>query len=336
MASKNRQNIKYIISCLIVGIILFLALSKRQPIAVTSGTHIIMGTTVRVTVVAYDESKAREAINHAIKSMQHTEAKMSYYNEDSELSMLNKTAFEHPVKISEELFNLIKKSIEVNKISDGAFDCTISPVLELWKHASETGIRPTSTEIQEAKNKTGTQNLILNEQELTIKFKIEGMRIDLGGIAKGYAIDKAIDKLKELNMQGALVDAGGDIRCFGTPPQGKDRWKIGLQNPELAEGEDVIMQLSLNDMAITTSGDYYRFFMIGSEKINHIIDPKTSSSAKELHSVSIIAKDATTADALATAVTVLGKDKGKTMIEEMPDIEALMITSQDEIIKTAG
>lgn len=320
--------------CIIALVVaITISLTKQRHITLTSGTHILMGTTVRVTVVATKKAQAQDAINKAIASITATEKMMSYYS-DSELNTINTDGFERAVNVSDELFELIKKSVRFCEITGGAFDCTISPVLELWRQAAKTGIKPTDQQLATAKSKTGCDKLIINDSDKTIRFAVEGMRIDLGGIAKGHAIDKAIEVMTGCGVAGGLIDAGGDIKCFGLAANKRQGWHIGLQNPHTDDADNVILQFTINDTAVTTSGDYYRFVVIEDEKVSHIIDPATKHSARELTSVSVIAKDATTADALSTAVTVLGKEKGKALIDSLDNVEAMLITSTGEIIKT--
>ncbi len=330
----------YISGIILVVILAAVSMSRREYVVVKSGTHILMDTAVRITVVAADQAKGQVAVKKALAAIIAAEKMMSYYDAQSQLSALNKDGYAHPVKVGDELFFLVNKSVEFNALTDGAFDCTIAPVLDLWRSAANDGVKPTPEQLAAAKAKTGSDKLIIDKDAQTIAFSVEGMRIDLGGIAKGYAIDMAIEALKAAGAVGGLVDAGGDIRCFGTPPAGQDNWIIGLQNPAIndPDGESIVMKFVIDDMAITTSGDYYRFVVIDGEKISHIIDPKKTNSAKELCSVSVIAPTATTADALSTAVTVLGKDKGKDLIETLPGIEALLITSPpiEQTITTSG
>ena len=168
------------------------------------------------------------------------------------------------------------------------------------------------------------------------------MRLDLGGIAKGYAIDKAIEAMKRCGATGAMVDIGGDIRCFGAPLKDKDHWLIGLQDPNSAVegigGGELLLKLKLIDGAIATSGDYQQFVLIEGKRHSHIMDRKTGTSAKGLSSVTIIADNATDADALATAVSVMGAEKGLVLIEKIPQTEAILITSQPnfKLNKTSG
>jgi thiamine biosynthesis lipoprotein len=188
----------------------------------------------------------------------------------------------------------------------------------------------------------GYEKLKLNNQNKTIEFSVNGMRVDLGGIAKGYAIDKAVEAMQACGAIGGMVDIGGDIRCFGTPAKGKEHWLIGLQDPNetkdgLGESEPLLV-LKLTDAAIATSGGYRRFALIEGKKYSHIIDTKTGYSSDQLTSVTIISKNATDADALATAVSVMGAEKGLALIEELPQTEAILIPSQPklQLIKTTG
>ena len=162
------------------------------------------------------------------------------------------------------------------------------------------------------------------------------MRLDLGGIAKGYAIDRAVEAMRAGGAVGGMVDVGGDIRCFGRRKNDSQEWLIGLQNPRV-EG-DLLLKLRLNDMAVATSGDYRRFVLIDGQRYSHIFDPAKSTSAKELRSVTIIAPTAIQADILATAVSVMGKEKGLKLIESTPDTEAIIIPADSEknIVKTSG
>jgi thiamine biosynthesis lipoprotein len=154
------------------------------------------------------------------------------------------------------------------------------------------------------------------------------MFLDLGGIAKGYAIDKAVETLQAAGLKGGMVDIGGDLRCFGTAANGKSHWRIGLQDPQ--KEEDILMVLNIDDMAVATSGDYRRFVVINEQKHSHIVNPATADSAQDLSSVSIIAPTAMAADALATAVTVMGEEKGLALIEKIDDTEAILISHGDE------
>jgi thiamine biosynthesis lipoprotein len=206
--------------------------------------------------------------------------------------------------------------------------------VDLFGSAEKKGDAPSEEEIAEAKLKVGFEKLKLDEQNRTVKFAVDGMKLDLGGIAKGYAIDKAVEAMQRCGAIGGMVDVGGDIRCFGTPPRGKSKWLIGLQDPNKAGiGLDTgksLLVLELTDAAIATSGNYRRFTLIDGKKYSHIINTKTGYGSDELASVTIIAQNATDADALATAVSVMGPEKGLKMIESLAETEAILIPAGPE------
>jgi len=191
-------------------------------------------------------------------------------------------------------------------------------------------------------SKVGFEKLKLDSENKTVQFSDNGMLLDLGGIAKGYAIDKAIEAAQRCGAIGAMVDIGGDVRCFGLPPEGKDHWLIGLQDPNSAiegfEGGGLLLVLKVTNAAVATSGDYQQFVLIEGKRYSHIMDRRTGTSAEGLSSVTIIADNATDADALATSVSVMGAEKGLVLIENLPGTEAMLITSgqEHEITKTSG
>jgi thiamine biosynthesis lipoprotein len=201
---------------------------------------------------------------------------------------------------------------------------------------------PADAELQQARSKVGYDKLILDANEMSVRFAVEGMRVDLGGIAKGYAIDKAVEAMQKGGALGGMVDIGGDIRCFGSPPAGQNIWRIGLQDPDKAKaGLDAgtpLLVLNLTNTAVATSGNYRRFVVIEGKMHSHIIDTKTGYSSDELTSVTIFSQNTTDADALATAVTVMGTEKGLALIETIPQTEAILISSPPEykLIKTSG
>lgn len=308
----------------IIGLLLWLSI-KNQVVSVDGGFRLTMGTVARIVVTAKDETRANQAINAATDEIFQIERVMSDYDPNSQLSQVNREAFEHPVEVDADLFEVLTAAKLYSCMSDGAFDVTIGPVVQLWRKAKENNTAPSADALQKAKDAVGYENLILNAENRTVQFAKEGMFLDLGGIAKGYAIDKAIKILQFAGVKGAMVDIGGDLRCFGTPTDGKPHWLIGLQDPN-NEGK-ILLKLNMDDMAVATSGDYRRFVMIDDEKHSHIINPKTADSAQDLSSVTILSPTAMAADALATAVTVLGNDKGIELIESIQNTEAIIISN---------
>jgi len=205
--------------------------------------------------------------------------------------------------------------------------------MDLWKAAGEANTPPTEEALAEARGRVGYEKLILDEKNRTVQFAVKGMRVDLGGIGKGYAVDKAIEAIKELGALGAMVDLGGNIRCFGQPPRGQECWRVGVQDPNVSpddmDASRILLVLAITNESVATSGDYRRFVKVHGEKQSHILDARTGRGADKLVSDTIIAPDATTADALSTAVNVLGPEKGLALIERLAGVEAILILPGD-------
>jgi len=350
MKKQNNIATQILVILILIGVALVINTifypSRAKISGVDSGYRVIMGTFAHIVVVADDSQICQNSISSAFTKLDQIEKMMSYHDSGSELSRLNSSAFEKSVKPSPELYELILKSIEFSRQTDGAFDITVGPLVDLFRLEQKTHTKPTPEQIAWAKQKTGYGKLVVDPNAKTIRFAIEGMKLDLGGIAKGYAIDSAIQVIKDSGALGAMVDIGGDIRCFGKPPGNTTCWIVGLQNPAntdpneipYKQGQSCLLTLSINNKAVTTSGDYRRFALVQGEKVSHIINPQIGFGAKELSSVTVIADSALIADAMATAATVLGVDKSLTLIESIPQIEAILIKKTEplEIIKTSG
>lgn len=322
-------------AAVIVPIVTFLLLRTGGPIRADSpnlvradsGIQLVMGTFARVVAFTDDIASGNQCIESALDAINNVDNLMSDYKPDSEISRVNANAFARPVKVGPATFEVLEKSIEISKLTDGAFDITVGPLVKLFRTARDTGKAPTPEQIADAKTKVGYEKLVLNDAEKSVSFTVKGMSLDLGGIAKGYAVDKVIEVMQQHGALGAMVDIGGDVRCFGRPPKGKETWIIGLQDPNTDNGATgIILKLKIAASAVTTSGDYQQYAIIDGKRQSHILDRKTGKSAKGLASVTIIAKNATTADALATAVTVLGPQKGLDLIEGIPNTEAFLIS----------
>ncbi|MBW2984792.1 FAD:protein FMN transferase [Candidatus Woesearchaeota archaeon] len=293
----------------------------------TSQTKELMGTSVKITVLDLDKEKSIEAINDAFNEIELIEGILSIYKNTSEAYMLNEKGYLNDA--NNELIYLLMKSIYYSELSDGAFDITVQPILDLYTESFEINKRPpTDEEIKETLKIVGYEHMIIDGNDIRLR---KNMKITFGGIAKGYIIDRAIGVLKEHNIEHALVDAGGDIRAIGKK-ETKD-WSIALRNPR--KENEYLAIIKLNDKSVATSGDYERYFE-PDKKFHHIVDPRTGYSATELISVTIITDNAIDADALATSVFVLGPEKGLELIESLENVEGLLITSEREIIKSSG
>ncbi len=308
---------------------LYFALTARPVVEFDSGYRVVMGTFSRVVAIAATEEAAAACAEAAFAEQRRVDSRMSAHRVTSELSRVNRQAHEKPVLVSEATFEVVQRAIHFSKLSAGAFDITVGPLIDLW-HAADGNAPPTEDALAEARSRVGYEKLILDENAGTIRFAVEGMRIDLGGIAKGYAIDRSIEAMKQGGAVGGMVDIGGDMRCFGRPPRGQENWGIGLQDPNVPPDDlsgKSLLVLKVADKAVATSGDYRRFTEVGGRRESHIVDTHTGHGANQLASVTVIAADAITADALATAVSALGLEKGMALVERLPDTEAILIPS---------
>lgn len=309
----------------------FVWTSRHRRISVDSGTRQVMGTLARIEVVASDRTKAVSAIQEAFDIIARLESLMSDYDPNSQLSYVNDRAFLETVPVDDSVFDVLAAAKEYSRLSEGAFDITIGPVVQLWRQSRKTGLAPSPDALAVAKAAVGWQDLILDPENKTVRFAKQGMRLDLGGIAKGYAVDQAIESLRQSGLLGGLVDIGGNIRTFGTPARNAPHWQIGLQDPR--DEQSLLMVLILDDKAVATSGDYRRFAVIDGQRFSHIINPQTAQSAQALSSVTIIAPTAMQADALSTIVTILEEAKGLALIDSDEGIEAVIV-KEGKLIKS--
>jgi thiamine biosynthesis lipoprotein len=331
-----------IFACLFLVAVSFLSCTGKGRVDADSGYQIVMGTFAHIVAVAQNAGTAKKCIRAALEEIHKVDNLMSDYKSDSDISRVNREAYEKPVQVSKSTFEVLQRSIEFSKMTDGAFDVTVGPLVALFRKAKETKVAPSEQQIAQAKSKVGFEKLKLDSENRTVQFSEKGMLLDLGGIAKGYAIDKAIEAAQRCGAVGAMVDIGGDVRCFGLPPKGRDHWLIGLQDPNSAiegiEGGGLRLVLKVTNESVATSGDYQQFVIIEGKRYSHIMNRRTGKSAESLSSVTIIADNATDADALATAVSVMGAEKGLALIEKLPNTEAILIGPGPgyEITKTPG
>ena len=285
----------------------------------------IMGTQITVELFHANPKTARQGIDTVLREMRRIDTGMSPYIETSELARLNASAQQQPFKTSKELFSLIRRSLEFSEMTGGAFDITFASVGFLYDYRNR--IRPDKAQRKRAAALINYRKLVLDQHSGTIAFSGPGVHIALGGIAKGYAVDRCISLLQELGIKQALVTAGGDSRMIG------DRWgrpwSIGVRDPR---NEDKLAAvIPLRDVAVSTSGDYQRYFEENGVRYHHIINPGTGDSARELQSVTIIGPDATTTDALSTSVFVMGMEPGLELINRMPDIDAILVDQKGQL-----
>lgn len=289
----------------------------------------LMGNAFEITVVAEEEEWANEKINLAILEIKRIERLLTTFNEDSQTNQVNKFAGVHPVKVDQEVFDLIERSIRISSITDGAFDITYGSVdKSLWNFDREMKKLPDAANAKSLVRLINYKNVILNKKECSVFLKEIGMRIGFGGIGKGYAAEKTRQLLKEQGVSGGVVNASGDISTWGKQADGSD-WTIGIASPDHAQRP--FSYLNISDMAIATSGNYEKFVIIDGKKYSHTIDPKTGLPVSGIKSVTIISPNAEIADAMATPVTIMGVKSGLNMINQIKQLACIIIDDKNKI-----
>ncbi len=274
-------------------------------------SQIQMGVAARIVVYAPNRETAERACTAAFKRFAELEDVMSDYRPTSELMRLCARAGGAPVPVSEDLFDILERALDFAERSDGAFDPTVGPLIQLWRKARREQILPKYSEILEAQRLTGWRNVILDRKKRTAQLQIVGMRLDLGGIGKGYACDAAQTVLKKWGVRRALVEAGGDI-VVSEPPPGKRGWGVEVVHPGPNTKHQILL---LKHVGISSSGDTEQFVEIGGVRYSHIVNPKTGVGLTDRIAVTVIAPNGTVSDGLSTALSVLGKEAGEGLAE---------------------
>jgi thiamine biosynthesis lipoprotein len=291
----------------------------------------IMGTRITVELWAEDAAKGNQAIDAVLDEMRHIDETMSTYKPTSEVSQVNAKAADGPMHISKELFDLLTTAKQYSEITEGAFDITYASVGYMYDFRRH--VRPDDAEIAKALPAINYLHVLLDPKNQTVQFSQKGVRIDLGGIAKGYSVDRGIDVLKGLGYTRAYVGAGGDSRIigdrFGKP------WLVGVRDPRKGEG-NVIARIPLVDAAISTSGDYERFFEENGVRYHHIIDPHTGHSASKVRSATVIGPNATRTDGLSKTAFVLGPDEAIRIYNKLDDIDAIIVKLDGTVVYSKG
>jgi thiamine biosynthesis lipoprotein len=295
--------------------------ASDEPVAFQYKPARIMGTVTELTAVVPPGRKeqAAAALRGAERALRDVEAKMSSWIEATELSQFNIAPAGQPAKLSETTLGLLRLSKQLAKQTDGAFDVTCLPILQLWRNAKESKKLPTDLEIAAAISMCGWDKIELRSDS-AVK-TVNRASVDLGGIAKGFGIDQATEALQTAGMLGGMVNVGGDVRCFGERVGG-GKWLIGVKNPFTGDDRFGIIELAAG--SVCTSGNYERYFEIDSKRYSHIVDPRTGRPVDLAPSVTVVAPTATLADAWATALSVLG-ETGLELIDKNSGIEALLI-----------
>jgi len=311
-------------SYFIVYILTFLSAGNILSYDSISQTEIHMDTYVKITIEKISNYKI--ILKEAFKKIENLENKLSIFKPDSEISLLNKKG---RLSISKDIKGVLHKSLKISQLTDGAFDITCKPLIDLYKKAEKRNFPPTLSEIKKTLKFIGWEKIKIERDFITLK---KGMELDLGGIAKGFVADEIVKFLKSKGVRNGLINAGGDAYCFGLNPEGK-KWRIGIRNPK--EKIKIIKIIEISEKGIVTSGDYERYMKIKGKKYSHIVNPKTGKTVQDFPvSVTIIASDCTTADGLATGCFVLGTKKGLKLLNKIQGIEGLIIDGNMKIYKS--
>jgi len=286
-----------------------------------------MGTSVEIAVSQVDLKKAEEAISAAFREVERIDFLMSHYREDSEISRITRHAGEKEIQVSPETLEVIERALYFSRHCAGAFDITIGPVFRLWNFRE--GKIPEGKILRENLRKVDYRKIKVDHTRGSVFLQDRGMELDLGAIAKGYAVDRASAVFQKEGVENFLVNAGGDLKVNGSKEKGIP-WVIGIQHPRLPSA--LVAKLRLSQAAVATSGDYEKFFSHGGERYHHILTPSTGMPARECQSVTIMAPSAMDADGLATTVFVLGPQKGLALLRQFPHAHAIIVDGRGSVL----
>jgi FAD:protein FMN transferase len=277
----------------------------------------------RIVLYAPDEATANRAAEAAFRRVKELDDRLTDYDPRSELRLLSQQPAGQPVKTSHDLFKVLEQSQRLARQTDGAFDVTLGPLIQLWRQSRKSGKLPTTAEIQAARQTVGFAKLQLNAIRQTATLAVPNMQLDVGGIAKGYAADQALLVLRNLGIRQAMVAASGDI-ALGDPPPGKKGWTIAIESLD-TEAAGSSETVCLHNAGISTSGDTEQFVELNGQRYSHIVDPATGLGLTDRIGVTIIAPCATTSDSLATAVSVLGSQRGLAYVASQPHVASRIV-----------
>ena len=307
--------------------VLITAISNSQN--VYKQTLKLMGSRFDISVVAENETIGNEYINIATKEIKRIEKLISSWDENSQTSLINKNAGIASVKVDEELFQLIQRSLKISKLTHGAFDISYASMDRVWKFDGSMKEMPPIESITRSVERVGYSNIILDKNDQSVFLKLKGMKIGFGGIGKGYAADRAKELLQKRGVKAGIINASGDLNAWGKQPDGKD-WMVAIVNP--LNKEKVFSWLPVENSAVVTSGNYEKYVKLNGELYSHIIDPRTGYPSKGILSISILTKSAEFADALATSVFVMGVKTGLDFINQLKGVECIIVNADNKVI----
>ncbi|GJL55996.1 MAG: thiamine biosynthesis lipoprotein ApbE [Nitrospirales bacterium] len=301
--------------------------------AMIKRSQYLMGTLVFVTGIAPDDATARQAVDAGLKEIRRLEELLSTWIPESELSRVNAAAGQHAVKVSAETLNLLDHSLEMDRLTGGSFNIALGPAVVAW-NVSEKGRVPTQRELDAVYSLIDLSQLQLDRHTRTVSLARPGMQIDVGGIGKGFAADLAAEVMETSGATAGVIAISGDIKTFGRMPDGQ-KFVFGIQHPRKEQGH-VLATIELENEAVSTAGDYQRYFEQDGIRYHHILDPKTLHPARLAQSVTVIASRGVIADGLDTGIFVMGPKKGMALIERLPEVEGVIVDAQGNVFVSSG
>jgi thiamine biosynthesis lipoprotein len=305
--------------------------TQAEPVMVKRA-QVHMGTLVTITSVARSEAAAQAAATAGFSEIHRLEQLLSTWIPASELSQVNASAGVTPVHVSPETMTVVQRAIRAGEMTHGGFNIAIGPAVEAWSVTEDQRI-PTESELDALRPLVDLQAVHVDRLKQTIFLEKAGMRIDVGGIGKGYAADQAVETMQKAGAVAGVVALSGDIKTFGRLPDGK-MFPVGIQHPR--EDGSVLAWIDLEDEAISTAGDYERFFERDGVRYHHILDPRTLQPARGCQSVTVIAREGVWADGLDTGIFVMGPERGMELVEQLPDVEAIIVDAEGRVLVSSG
>lgn len=289
----------------------------------------LMGSRFEITAIHDNAQTAWDGINAAIAEITRIEKLISSWDPASQTSEINRQAGKSAVKVDQELFQLIRRGLRISQLTDGAFDLSYASMDRIWKFDGSMSQMPAAEEVARAASRIDYRNIVMNDRETTVYLRKEGMKIGFGAIGKGYAAQKAMEKMQAMGIRSGVVNAAGDLMAWGKDENG-ETFKVGIADPQ--NQDQVMSWLSVENGAVVTSGDYERFVMFDGKRYAHIIDPRTGYPTTGIKSVTVICPNPELADALSTSVFVLGKEQGLSLINQLKGIECLIVTDDNRVL----
>lgn len=329
MVDSRKRFLREILALVaVVALILVFAVRRKDGAASSVDEHrLMMGTIVSVTVFSPDGEASARAIEAAFDEIARVEALTTRYSPESEISRINSLEGERAgaIPVNPEVVRVVRTSLAISELSGGAFDVTVAPLVDLWQF-EEDGVIPSQEAIEAVLPLIDYTRVHADAHGASLTLP-SGIRVDLDAIAKGYAVDRAVAVLEEQGVESAIVDAGGDVGLLGAPPRAEG-WRVGVKHPRSG---GLLGVLTLDGGAVATSGDYQRYTTVEGRRFHHILDPSTGYPASGVVSVTVSAETAVDADGLATAVFVMGSERGMGLVEKLPGVEAVIVTGEEEI-----